>query len=962
MKFNARVATALLAVLTLLPITAFAATTGNLQGTVTDSSGAALPGVTVTVTSPQLQGSRSSVTNASGEYTLSLLPPGTYHAEFALGGFDTVVRENIHVGLDTTTRLDVPMALGAVAAAITVTAEAVVVDPTQTAIQQNFGAQHLKYATIGSAGRTYQTVLQQAPGVAGGSNPQVMGANLGQNNYMLDGVNTTDPVTHTFGSNLPFDAIQEVSIQILGKDAEYGRAIGGVVNVVTKSGGNEFSGTFDGRYTSDELSETNDFYGDSQEYQEFRPAATLGGPIMRDRLWFFGTLERIDNKRDNPPRSFGNGGFTITPGTRTFEGWNSLLKLTATPAANHTLSFRYTDNRATIEHANDSALFTPEGDAVQDQNSQIYNLGYDAIINPNWLASVQVGVRRGYLETGPMTGDINALSLIHFNYGYEFGNYHNIQYGDRNRDELIASTTYFFQGAGSHTLKAGLNLDQAEFSSYNNYTSQGQFNDVCTTAFGYSAGAHCGGFAYVRDRRAQGGSINQPYYASVYEVNPEEKFDSNLNAFYVQDEWHPISNITARLGLRYETMDFETPGDVPDQPSFAELQPRIGAAWDVFNNARTVVHGFWGRVMDDNGLTLASFGSAQPSYVRLFLYNPASGKFDVDTGIFQGGSSGNAYDPNLEATVSNEANIGFTQRIWTNTSVDVTGVWRESDNMFEDSCVDFDCAYFIMTNKPNGQDVLKSKYQGVIAKLETRPFSWLSGLVSYTWSESKGSVEYTQNAGADFDVAPAHFLNRYGYLSDDSRHRLKASGFIRAPWGTTFGLDGYYQTGSPRNFTMTLGNPNSPDKVAGPGGQPVPNPVYAGNPNGFYGTVFLAPRGTYRYDDLYRLDFQALHEFTFGRVRMGLIGTVYNILGTDIITSRGGSIGSYTACPAGVPTVALDRATGPVNNLVTSCVANPLYGIVPNVTQSVAVSSTSVNTDLDSQRPRRYEVGLRFEF
>lgn len=947
MRFNARVAAAVFAVLTLLPITAFAATTGNLTGVVTDGTGAALPGVTVTVTSPQLQGQRSAVTDAEGKYTLSLLPPGTYHAEFALGGFDTVSRENIRVSVDTTTPLNATMALGAVSEAITVTAEAVVVDPTQTVLQQNFGAQQLKYATIGTAGRSYQTVLQQAPGVAGGSNPQVMGANLGQNNFMLDGVNTTDPVTHTFGSNLPFDAIQEVSIQTLGKDAEYGRAIGGVVNVVTKSGGNEFSGSLDARFTNDGLSETNDFYGDDQKYQQFQPAATLGGPIMRDRLWFFGTLERIDNKRDNPPVSYGNGGFTITPGTRTFDGWNSLLKFTATPLANHTLSFRYTDNRATIEHAQDSAAYTPDADSKQDQNSTIYNVGYDAIINPNWLASVQLGVRRGSLETGPMNGNVNAVAQYNQTYGYYLNSYPNWQFGDRNRNEVIASTTYFFQGAGSHTFKAGVDLDQAKFTSYNNYTGQGAFDSICTEEFGYTG--PCGGFARVRDRRPQGGTINTPYYAEVYQINPEEEYNSDLNAFYAQDEWHPISSVTARLGLRYETMDFETSRGVANQPSFSKLQPRVGVAWDVFNNARSVVHGFWGQVMDDNGLTLASFGSSAASYVRLFFYDPDTQQYDIDTGVFQGGSSGNQYAADLKPTVSNEANIGFTQRIWTNTSFDVTGVWRESDDMFEDGCVDFDCAYFVMSNHPNGYDnVLKSKYEGVIAKIETRPTSWLSGLLSYTWSKSQGSVEYTQNAGADFDVYPAHFVNRYGYLSDDARHRVKASGFVKSPWGTTFGIDSYWQSGTPDDITMALGNANAVPPEDG-------GTAYAGSPSAFYGTVYMLPRGERRLDDQYRIDFQAFHEFTFGKVTMGVIGTIYNLLGTDIVTNLGGNVGTYAACTGGTVRPVDQASAG-------DCVANPLFGIVDGAPQNVAVTSTTLNQPLDSQRPRRYEVGLRFEF
>jgi outer membrane receptor for ferrienterochelin and colicin len=934
MRFSARVAAAFFAVLTLLPITAFAATTGSLNGVVTDGTGAALPGVTVTVTSPQLQGSRSAVTNSSGEYNLSLLPPGTYRAEFALGGFDTVARENVRVSIDTSTRLDVPLSLGAVTEAITVTAEAVVVDPTQTTVQQNFGTQHLKYATIGQAGRSYQTVLQQAPGVAGGSNPQVMGANLGQNNYMLDGVNTTDPVTHTFGSNLPFDAIQEVSIQTLGKDAEYGRAIGGVVNVVTKSGGNEFSGTFDGRYTSDEFSETNDFYGDEQEYQNFKPGATLGGPIMRDRLWFFGTLERVDNKSAVAGTTYG-GFFGVTPGTFAFEGWNSLLKFTATPAANHTLSFRFTDNRAGIDNTQASVGYSPEADGHQDQESTIYNVGYDAIITPSWLASVQVGIRQGFLETRPMSDDVSLPAVFHNTYGFYTQSYPNWQYGDRNRNELIASTTYFFSGAGSHTLKAGLNIDQAEFSSYNNTTGIGAFDDVCTEDFGFAPGTECSGVIRVRDRRVQGGSFFQPYYADVYSVAPEETYNSDLSAFYVQDEWHPISNLTARIGLRYETMDFETPGDVVNQPNFSKLQPRIGLAYDIFNNARSVVHGFWGQVMDDNGLTLASFGSSVPTTWSRFLYNPATQRYDLYVDTPLNGGSGNQYDPDLKPTVSNEANIGFTQRIWTNTSLDVTGVWRESQDMFEDSCVDEDCAFYWMTNSPTGFDnVLKSEYQGVIVKLESRPFSWLSGLVSYTWSESEGSVEYTQNAGADFDVYPAHFINRFGGLSDDARHRFKASGFVRAPFGTTFGLDGYWQSGVPDNITANLG--------------------VLGAPAG-YGTLFVVPRGDRRLDSLYRVDFQAMHEFTFGRVRMGLIGTVYNLLGTDIVTDLGSNIGGYAACTGGTVKDAEDARAG-------DCVANPLFSVDPTQPQNLAVTSTTFGRPLDTQRPRRYEVGLRFEF
>jgi Carboxypeptidase regulatory-like domain/TonB dependent receptor/TonB-dependent Receptor Plug Domain len=941
MNLNRRIAIALVAALLLLPLSARAATTGTLAGTVTDSSGATLAGVTVTVTSPQLLGARSAQTNASGEYILALLPPGTYRMEFVLDGFTTVMREDVRVGLDTTTDVDVPLALG-IAVGITVTADAVVIDPTQTTVQHNFGTEHLKYAVIGSAGRSYQNVLQQAPGVAGGANPQVMGANLGQNSFLLDGVNTTDPVTHTFGSNLPFDAIQEISIQTLGKDAEYGRAVGGVVNVVTKSGGNELSGTLDTRYTSDQFSETNAFYGDEQDYQNFQPSATLGGPVVRDRMWFFGTLERIDNKATAPPVTYG-GDLTIAPGTFAFDGWNSLFKITATPAANHTLSLRYTDNRATIANTDGTATYSPEADGIQDQDSQIYNLGYDAILSPQWLTSVQVGVRGGYLETAPK-GDVSTPSVLHNDYGFFSQNYNNWQYGERNRKELIASTTYFLQGAGSHTLKGGLNLDQAEFSSFNNSTGIGAFDDVCTDENSFALGVPCSGLIHVVDARDAGGSAFEPFYADVFSVKPEETYESNLSAFYVQDEWHPIDAITARIGLRYETMDFKTPGNVANQPQFSELQPRIGVAWDLFNNARTIVHGFWGQIMDDNGLSLSSFASAQPSTWSRFLYNPATGRYDIYVDTPQNGSSGNQYDPDLRATVSNEANFGLTQRIGSNTSLDVTGLWRKSDNMFEDACFDEDCHFYWMTNKPNGLDVLQSEYKGAIVKLESRPFSWLSGTMSYTWSESEGSVEYTQNAGADFDVYPAHYVNRLGALSDDARHRVKASGFIRAPFGTTFGLDGFWESGSPDDVTADLG--------------------VLGAPAG-YGTLFLLPRGTRRLESLHRLDFQAIHEFDLGKVNIGLIGTVHNLLGSDAVTNLGSSIGGYAPCIGGD-----GIGRGPVVDAgdarAGDCVANPLWGVEHGEDRpeyrNLYVSSSAYGLAVDGQRPRRYEVGLRFEF
>ena len=251
-KFSRFTLLSLAIALLLVPSFGFAQTsanTGAIVGTVTDTSGGVLPGVTVTVTSPQFQGSRTAVTDAKGEYVLPLLPPGTYKAEYSLTGLKTVVQTGIVVNATVSSKQDAKLSLG-VSETMTVQASRVVVDPTQTTQQQAFKEDHLKYAAIGQQGRTYQTVLSQAAGSAGpngangpggGGNPNVFGSNQGQNQWRFDGLNSTDPVTHTFGTNFVFDAIQEISLQTAGYEAEYGKATGGVVNVITKSGGNNFS-------------------------------------------------------------------------------------------------------------------------------------------------------------------------------------------------------------------------------------------------------------------------------------------------------------------------------------------------------------------------------------------------------------------------------------------------------------------------------------------------------------------------------------------------------------------------------------------------------------------------------------------------------------------------------------------------------------------------------------------------
>ena len=844
---------------------AFAATTGTLFGIITDADGSALPGVTVTVTSPALQGSRTTTTNAGGEYSFPLLPPGEYRVEYALSSFETVIRTGVVVNLDQATKVNVPMALARETASIEVTGEAVVIDPTQTNTQVNLKEDHLQHATVGLARRAYQNVVLEAPGVGAqtgaGGNPSVYGSNLGQNSYLIDGLNTTDPVTHTFTSNFTFDSIQEVAIQTSGFDAEYGKAIGGIINVITKSGGNDFHGTLDARYRSEKLTEqgerTRDFppgtdqlrYDrDIQDFQNLSPAATLGGPIMRDRLWFFGSLER-PLFETRPAELFG-----FQPGRRDFRGWTIFGKLTALLAPSHTLSLKYNDETANVAHAQNSSFYSPEAGYFQGQDLTVYNASYDAVLTPRWVANLQVGYLENVLKASPMSGDLTTTGTIDQVTGIASVNYTNIQKSERPRLQALGSTTYTLEALGTHLFKVGTDLEWTEFTNLNNVTGTPLDASFCSPQFGQPEGAVCGAINEPAD--------GDPFLYLVYTQVPQETFEGHGMAFYGQDEWRPVPNLTAKLGVRYDEVDFFLPGDEKVK-TFARVQPRIGVAWDVFNDSSTIVKANAGEFMEDNALTLPSFVSRQGTVLSLFLWSNSQQRFRF-FGAF-GGPSGNTLDPSLRPTYSQQVSGGITRRIFRNTSLDVTGIYRRNRKIFEDSCADADCTHYELTNRPNDMDVLKSDYRGLVFKVESRPTNAMSWILSYTLAKSRTSVEYTQNASSDFDVFPEHFVNRYGFTSDDARHVVKLDGYTKLPWEIFLGTSVYWDSGVAYNVTR---------------------------PAESYGLEFVEPRGSRRLPDFYRWDAQLQKDFIVGPVRLGLIGAVFNILDTEIAIQRDGNVGS----------------------------------------------------------------------
>jgi outer membrane receptor protein involved in Fe transport len=274
-------------------------TTGSVEGLVSDPNGAAVKGATVTVTSPNLISPKTTTTGDDGRYQILALPPGSYKIAIEASGFGKYETSDVAINLGKTSTADAQLALATATATVTVTGGAAV-DTAQNTTGSNVSTEQFSNfptqrtvqglytiaPTVTRSGLRDATGRDRDPSVAGSSGPE--------NNYILDGVNTTDPAMGGSGANLPFEFVQEVEIKTGAYGAEYGKSTGGIFNVITKSGSNEFHGDLFGYGTTKGLvREVKNFPftgSASNGFSEADIGGDIGGPIKRDKLWFFGAF------------------------------------------------------------------------------------------------------------------------------------------------------------------------------------------------------------------------------------------------------------------------------------------------------------------------------------------------------------------------------------------------------------------------------------------------------------------------------------------------------------------------------------------------------------------------------------------------------------------------------------------------------------------------------------------------
>lgn len=815
--------------------------TGDLRGTVRDEKGQPLPGTTVTLAGPNLQGERAAQTDVNGEYTFRALPPGIYAVKLSAPGYQVTELDKVVVSIGRTTTVFADLTPGQMTETVSVTGKAPLVDTVRTQTQDNYTPDYLENVQIGSGGRDYLSVIANSAGTGpgDGGNPTVRGSTLGGNVYLVDGVDTTDPVTATFGTNFIFDAIQEVQFQTGGFEAEFGRATGGIANTVTKSGGNQFSGSLDARYRNENFIEKGEHFdpGDLDIKREIAEG-TFGGPIVKDKLWFFLAGSYIQS----------DAGAAGTPSVFSFGGRYYLGKLTWQLNPNHRLIAQITADPATIDNADASSLVAEEATSKQTQGSKFFTAQYQGVLGPNVILHAQAAAYRSKLDSEPQSGDFGTIGRLDFITGVLSENAIDAQFSDRYRNQVNATVTWEVPKlAGEHTFKFGADLQKMKFE-FEQFIPGGAYLDVAPDAMGVSTP-----LLYNEDNPA--GLL---------------KNAGTLTAFFVQDGWRLHPRITVNAGLRYDTFAFDD--DSGRRVLEAHLlQPRLGVAWDATGDARNVFKVYGGRFNDPSLLALPRVVNSRANATDLFINENIAGwffdnppgptPFDFDgNGMIEdhvfvttfGGPGGAefAHGGKLDATSVVEYSASYERQLNPSTAGGITLVRRKTYDIIEDV---FDAARGVYVIDNVG--TLGRNYYGAELRFRTI-WKRLNLYSSYTWSRSRGNIEYTQSLGTDWDF-PVHRTSRYGYLADDTRHFVRLNGYYDLPLEFQVAFGYFYASGFPFNQLQSV----TP-----------------------YGEQFVEPRGSRRMPDLHQLDVGFKKGFTIGKTDLSAIVAVNNVFDTEIVT------------------------------------------------------------------------------
>ncbi len=790
--------TAFLAVLLASPAWA-SVQTGQIEVYVSGEDGMPVGGVKLTLEGTGIIGKRTGTSNEDGEARFKEVPPGTYKIQAEHDLFQSTTVEGIEVQVSRTATVDVVLEPPTVEAAKTVVVKGKV--PMVDVENTTTGAVvTTEFANTLPTGRSYQSIAQLTPGVTGGGNPNVLGGTLYSNQYLLDGVNITDPVTNTFSANFNFEAMDSVEVLTGGRDAEYGQATGGVINIVTKSGSNEHK--FDGSvyYESGKLSP----YDENEVPQDntsFQGDLMLSGPVVKDKLWYIASLRvpytqyRISLTKDQLgvfPDQEGK-----KPPARTFFGVYGLGKLTWTPTPTQTYYLLFQTDPSEIKNTKQDPTVHPDAERRQWQGGITLAGNSKIFFTPKLLWNTSLAFKSERLYITPVSMDLDTPGHINTDTGTSTVNDTQIVDDRRYRLTLFSALSYDLDGMlGSHQFKTGIDAS---------YVWNTVLDTIPGGAYFIDAGVD------PNDPNAISG-VGLPY-RKVELVSPQDtKIDGDVVSFFVQDLWKPGGGLTLRPGLRFDSSRMRN-WNGETQIRVNTVSPRFGISWDPFGDKKTALRAGYYQYVDTGYLILSDFAGGRTRETRTWQWNPVTQAYDIflysEGGL--NGAVGKDYLKdawNQQRPRTHEFILGLSREIMDDMSFSADFIYRLSKNIWEDDEVNalWNEAGDNVIGFRNGEPryiyslgalpeafIQYTSLQFVLQKRLSRNWQMLA---SYVWSKTQGTEPSLISVAFD---RPRMRQYEFGLLPQHHEHTLKAYVSYLLPKGISIGAEVYYISGAPYN-------------------------------------------------------------------------------------------------------------------------------------------------------------------
>ena len=692
-------------------------TTGGLQGTVKDDSGAVVPNATISLTGSNLVGTKSQTSDSNGYYRFANLPPGTYALTVAAKGFNTLKRSDITIGVGHLPTLDLALKVGTTDTVVEVTSEAVAIDVTTTRSMTNVSQDVLDEVPHG---RSFQSVIQFAPsarneplagntiGGTGGSLPgssgnglnvgfSIGGAADSENAYLVEGQDTENISGGYSKANVPYQFIQEVQVKTSGIEAEHGGALGGVVNVVMKKGGNQWHGQVFTYWEGDKLDANNNntflqydpnaqnnglidpgtqlYRGKKDGFRVLQPGATIGGAIVKNRLFFFAgfapefnSLHRtVDFTPADPAVGiqhfnrdeklwYGTGrlDYAATQKIRLFASW--LYQYSRETGANIPIADPINSSFSNTSINTPLSAYAPN--IGWSAPNSTYNFGADITISPKVVSTTRFGYFfENYHDFGWPTTGVNLVwntTVDNTSTGNDGGPIPSGLFGTAGTTTAPYNSSYtlynaskhyqfnedvaFFKSGwgGTHNFKFGYQLNHlANVINQNGNVPQAFLNvgsglshGPATTAGGNNCSTLQGEWGVCA---GQYGYVTVQDFATIL-----SKPASDWNhAFFAQDSWTIGKGLTINAGIRVEKERLPAPTGINVRTiNFNwgdKIAPRLGAAWDPLRNGKMKIFGSYGVVNDVMKLLVAqtSWGAQAFEDCTYALGPNSSGGFNI---------------------------------------------------------------------------------------------------------------------------------------------------------------------------------------------------------------------------------------------------------------------------------------------------------------------------------------------